>query len=226
MIEHGLTGRSAATGDDVDDACRKHVIENFTQHEKRKRRRGRRLDHHRVACGQCRSNLPGPHQQREVPWNDLADHADRFTQNHGERIFIDHDGFALVCAQAARKIAEMIRRQRNVDERRFANRLAVILSFNGSQLLGAFVDLVGNLEQKRRTFCRRPRRPCGKRLSSGLNGAINIGRRGVSTDSELFAACRVGRHKGFSVFGVHPLSVNQQAVAILNKLSHCKFPFL
>ena len=108
MIEHRLTGRSAASGDDVDNARREHFVENFTQHKKRKRRRGRGLDHHRIAGGQCRGNLPCAHQQREVPRNDLTDDTDRLAQNHGKRIFVNHDGFALVGTQATRKIAKMI----------------------------------------------------------------------------------------------------------------------
>jgi hypothetical protein len=35
------------------------------------------LQDHGVAAGQGRAPLPGQHQQREVPGDDLADHADR-----------------------------------------------------------------------------------------------------------------------------------------------------
>ena len=49
----------------------------LAQPQTRQRRFFRHLQHDGAAGGQRRPQLPGRHQQREIPRNDLADHADR-----------------------------------------------------------------------------------------------------------------------------------------------------
>ena len=48
-----------------------------------------RLEHHRVTGGQCRGQFPGGHQDREVPRNDLPDHAQRLVEVIGHRVLVD-----------------------------------------------------------------------------------------------------------------------------------------
>ena len=48
----------------------------------------RRLEDDAVAGGKRRSEFPGRHQQREVPRDDLADHAERLMEVIGDRVAI------------------------------------------------------------------------------------------------------------------------------------------
>ena len=74
----------AVAGDDVDHAGRQpDRLEVLGQLEQGERRLLGRLDHHRAAGGERRRDLPGGHQQRIVPRDDLAGHAHRLA--HGER---------------------------------------------------------------------------------------------------------------------------------------------
>ena len=72
-----LPGRAGA-GDDVDDAGRQVGLLADLGEEQRGQRRGLgRLEHDGVAAGQRGGDLPGQHQQREVPGDDLAGDAQR-----------------------------------------------------------------------------------------------------------------------------------------------------
>ena len=48
-----------------------------------------RLEHDAVAGGQRRRQLPGRHQQREVPRDDLADDAERLVEVVGDGVVVD-----------------------------------------------------------------------------------------------------------------------------------------
>ena len=68
----------AGAGDDVDDARRQVGLLADLREQQRGQRRGLgRLEHHGVAAGERGRDLPGQHQQREVPRDDLAGHAER-----------------------------------------------------------------------------------------------------------------------------------------------------
>src|SRR5690349_9729675 len=55
-----------------------------------------------------RGELPHRHQQREVPGNDLPDHAQRLMEMIGDRVLVDLAQAALLRAQATREIAEVV----------------------------------------------------------------------------------------------------------------------
>ena len=68
----------AGAGDDVDDAGREvGLLADLGEQQRRQRRGLGGLQHDGVAAGQRRRDLPGQHQQREVPRDDLAGHAER-----------------------------------------------------------------------------------------------------------------------------------------------------
>jgi ParB family chromosome partitioning protein len=114
---HQQRARAAVAGHHVEHARRQPGLRRQLG-EQQRRERGElgRLQHHRVAERQRRCNLPGQHQQREVPRDDLPDHADR--QLVGQR--------ALLQLRPAGVMVEVARRQRHVDVARLPDRLAVI----------------------------------------------------------------------------------------------------
>ena len=75
---------SPIAGDDVDDAVgNAGFLDSSPSRSARQRRLLGRLEHDGAARGQSRAELPGRHQQREVPGDDLTDHADRLAQGVG-----------------------------------------------------------------------------------------------------------------------------------------------
>ena len=103
-----------------------------------------RLEHHAVPRRQRRAELPGRHQQREVPRDDLADHADRLAQRVGVPVRARHvrhrdaDRVALDLGGPARHVMEQVRGQRHVGGLRHRERLAVIQRLQ----LGKLVDVL------------------------------------------------------------------------------------
>ena len=65
-------------------------------------------EHHAVAGGQRRGQLPGGHQQREVPRDDLPDHAQRLVDVVGHGAVVDLGGGAFLGADAAGEVAEVV----------------------------------------------------------------------------------------------------------------------
>src|SRR5208337_5545991 len=93
---------------DVEHAWRQNVADQIHQHREAHRRVGRRLDHDAVARDQRRRELPGRHQKREVPWDDLADDAERLTEMIGYGVGIDFADGSLFRPYASGEVAEVI----------------------------------------------------------------------------------------------------------------------
>ncbi len=80
--------RLAGAGDDVDDAVGQ-VVKQRSQGQGRERRQLRRLADDRVAGGQRRGELPAEQQQRVVPGDDAADHAERVLDDQRQLARLD-----------------------------------------------------------------------------------------------------------------------------------------
>ncbi len=68
----------------------------------------RPAEHHAVAGGQRRGQLPGGHQQREVPRDDLPDHAQGLVDVVGHGAVVDLGSGAFLGADAAGEVAEVV----------------------------------------------------------------------------------------------------------------------
>ena len=109
MDDQRRAGRLAEAVDDVDDARREAGLEGQLGHAQGGQRRllgG--LHDDGVAAGQGRAPLPGQHQQREVPGDDLADDADRLPQRVGQEVAADRDGAALDLVGPAGVVAQRV----------------------------------------------------------------------------------------------------------------------
>ena len=96
----------------------------------------RRLEHDGIAAGQCRSELPSRHEQREIPRNNLPANADRAGRATGERI--------LQFIRPARVIEKVCRRLREVEVPRFLDGLAAIQRLQHREFPRAFLDDAGD----------------------------------------------------------------------------------
>ena len=89
LLRQRHAGFAAVAVDDVQHARRQQVGDQLGQHEDADRRALGRLEHHAVAGAQRRGQLPGRHQDREVPRDDLADHAERLVEVVGDGVVVD-----------------------------------------------------------------------------------------------------------------------------------------
>src|SRR5699024_578798 len=64
------------------------ILNEFHKMQNRCRCLFSRFQNDGVARCKCRCNLPGSHQQREVPWNDLSDHPEWFMEMVRNSIYI------------------------------------------------------------------------------------------------------------------------------------------
>ena len=112
--------------------------------EDRPRRLLGRLEDDGVAGGQRGGELPGRHQDREVPRDDLRDHAERLVEVVGDGVVVDLAARALLPAQHAGEVAEVVDGQRQVGGQRLADRLAVVPRLGDGQRLEVLLDAVGD----------------------------------------------------------------------------------
>ena len=119
VLHQRFAGR-AVSGDDIDDACGEpDLLADFREGQRRQWSKLRRLQHHRVSRGDCRRNLPGQHEQREIPRNDLSHHAASRVGGKFLREELRPSGM----------VVEMPSDQRNINVAAFANGLSVVHCF-------------------------------------------------------------------------------------------------
>lgn len=79
------------------------MIKHRDQHGNAQRGLLGRLEHHAVTGGQRWGEFPGGHQDREVPRDDLPEHAPRFMDVVGHSIAVDFGG-----ADATGEVAKVV----------------------------------------------------------------------------------------------------------------------
>jgi hypothetical protein len=147
-----LAGLQAKAVDDIEGPGRQQIADQVGPEQDRGRGLFGGLDHHAVAGGQRWSQLPAGHQQREIPGDDLAHHAQGLVEVIGDRIAIDFGDPALLGADAAGEIAEVVDGQRQVGGGRLADRLAVVPGLGGGQEVEIFLHPLGHRVQDHRAL--------------------------------------------------------------------------
>ena len=101
-----------------------------------------RLQDDRAADCESRTQLPGGHQQGEVPGNDLSDDADSLAERVGEVLCAgrignrERDRVALDLGRPSGHVAEQIDGEGNVGRSRDRERFAVVETFEIGELVG------------------------------------------------------------------------------------------
>ena len=106
-----------------------------------------RLDDDAVAGADCGSQLPGRHEQRKIPRNDLADNAEGFLEVIGNRVLVDVSQAAFFRLNAGGEVAEVSDNQGNVGIARLANGLAVVECLRKRQGFEILLQHVRNLQK-------------------------------------------------------------------------------
>jgi ParB family chromosome partitioning protein len=173
------------------------------------RGRLRRLQYHRVAAGQRGCDLPGEHEQREVPRDDLAGDAER------PRVWPEACIRELV--RPARVVEEVRRAQRDVDVAGLPDRLAVVERLEDGEFAGPLLNDPGDPEEVFGPVGRPHRSPgrgvCG---AGGGDCAVDVLRSRLGDVREHLLGCRADRLERMSVEAVDELASDEQAIRRLN----------
>ena len=196
------------------------LLHQLAEAQRRQRRLLGGLEHDGAAARQRRRELPCRHQQREVPRDDLADHADRLAQRVGEvlarrRQRGDRNGRALDLRRPARHVAEQVGGERHVSRARDAERLAVVERLEHRELVRVLLDqlrdppdqaaAVGGVHTP-------PLRVIGERLASGLDRPLDVLFPTVRHLRKLLLGGGIERRERLARRRLHPVAVNQQLV--------------
>ncbi len=114
-------------GDDVQYASGQQVTDDFHQQQDGSGSLLGGFQDDGATGRQGGGQFPGGHQQREVPRDDLADHADRLVEVVSNRGAVHIRDAALLCAQATGKVAEMVDGQRQAFDRRHPTSTNVVV---------------------------------------------------------------------------------------------------
>ena len=145
---HGGGPGGAVAGDDVDHARRKiGVLQHLGQQQSRQRRRLGRLEHDGVAGGECGGQLPGGHQQGEVPGDHLPHHAERPGCCAGEGV--------VQLVGPAGVVEEVGRRQRDVHVAGLLDGLPAVEGLQHGELPRPLLQQPGDAIQVARTHAAR-----------------------------------------------------------------------
>ena len=106
--------------------------------------RGGGLEDDRVPGREGRRDLPGQHQEREVPGNDLGCHAQGARSQARERV--------VQLVRPAGVVEEVGRRERDVDVSRFLDRLAGVHRLDHGEFAAALLEDAGDAVEVFRAF--------------------------------------------------------------------------
>ena len=181
--------------------------------ERRDRSLLSRLQHAGTTRGQRRRQLPGRHQQRIVPRDDLARDSDRLLERkaHGvvrDRIHISKNfrGQAAVVLEAGGYVGDVIFR--------FDDRLAGVAGLQFRQHRRVLANLFSEAEEHASAFlgsCRRPRTIFEGGLGSG-HGTVHVVGVGVRGLRDHFFAGRIVHRESLVGFAIDPLAVDVELV--------------
>ena len=163
-----------------------------------------RLEHHGVAHRQRRRDLPGQHQQREVPGDDLPDDADgaHVGQLGGHQL------------RPAGVVVEVARDQRDVDVARLADRLAVVDRLQHGEQARVLLDLARQrVEIARADVSRRLRSSRGRRRARRARRHPRRRRVACATSISGWPLAGLTLSKYSPPRGIAPLAVDEQAEA-------------
>ena len=182
------------------------LLEDLGQQQRGQRRRLGRLEDRGVAARERGRELPGRHEQREVPRHDLPDDAVGL-------VLAPRDAVAQLVGPAG--VVEEVRGgQRDVDVARLADRLAAVDRLDDGQLARALLDQARDAEEVLRALAPGQLRPLGLRGARGVHGGGDVGLAGEGDLGHGLLGGRVDRRHAAPVAGVDELAADEQAVGV------------
>ena len=172
----------------------------------------RGFQHHRIARGERRPQFPGLHQEREIPGNDLAHHADGFVPGVAEIISRNGNGFALDLVRPTRVVAIAADGQRQVGRLGNMIGLAIVERLEPGQFVGVFLNQIGEPVEQLSAFRGRHPAPWSlfKSRPRGVDSLVHIRRIGFRHGADFLAGRGVDGGKGLPRSTFHPLVVDEK----------------
>ena len=175
MGGNGSTSRLAEAGDDVDDTSwDTGLLAKSGGKQTRQRCLLGGLQDDRITGGQSRPDLPCPHEQREVPRDDLTADTHCLVSRVVEGLWVRVDGLAmdLVCPSAI--VSQAPRGQLNVNLCH-RERLAIVQRLDGGKGIRVFVEEVAEFRQHLTPDGGKSLSPDAiEGFASGLDGNVDI----------------------------------------------------
>jgi hypothetical protein len=198
--------------DDVQHAGGQQVTDQTHQVQDRRRRLLGGFEDDRVSCRQRRRELPRRHQDREVPRDDLPDHAKRFVEVIGDGVLVDLGQRALLGPYRAREVPEVVDGQWEVSVQRLADRFAVVPRLGERQGLEIGLDAVGDLVEDVGAFTGSRLAPRGGSAVSGVQRLVDVRLVGSRNLAERLTGDRSRVLEIFTRRRRHPLAADEVAV--------------
>ncbi len=213
MLDDRGAGGRAVAGDDVDHAVGNAGLLRQPRHPQAgERRLLGRLHHDRAAGGQGRAPLPGHHQHREVPRDDLPDDADRLAARVAEVVAADRESSGRESCRPSRRSSGGSRSTSGRSAAR-ASRIGLPLSSDSSAASSSSSASIRSAS----LFISRPRsrasilrpRAVVERLAGGLHGQVDVGRVPFGDLGDHLFGGRVDRVERLAAGGGDPLAADE-----------------
>ena len=173
MLDEPLADDRPLAHDDVDDALGDAGVEReLGEPERREGRQLRGLEDDRVPAGERRPELPGGDVQREVPWDDQPDDAERLAKGHVDAAG-DGDRLAVALVDGAGVEVEDVGDHGDLGAGA-GDRLADVLGLDARELLAVLLDQRSKTAEQARAVGGRNGAPGGKRRESASNGGVGL----------------------------------------------------
>ena len=170
MVEDRLTNHRAPPDNQIE-----HALRNAGAHDDLGQRMGgsgheiRGLEHHRVSVGEGRRDFPGRDRDREIPWRNDSDDADRLARDldvdvrphAGELLARNSQRFA------GEEVEDLAGAGRLADA--FGQRLALFAREQAPELVAPRQNLSRDAQEDVMALLRRRSRPGGKRRVRGVD---------------------------------------------------------
>ncbi len=207
-----LARLGAEAVDHVDHPGRQDVLDEIHHQHDGDRGLFGGLEHAAAAGRQHRGQLPGRHQQREVPRDDLADHPDGLLEVVADGVLIQLGGRTLLGADTAGEVAEVIHHQRQVGGQGLAHRLAVLPGLGDGEHFNVLFDAIGDAQQQVAALGDAGLAPAGECLVGGVQRQLDIGGVGAGHFAEHLAVHRRDVFKVAAGARRHPLTTDEVVV--------------
>ena len=211
MTYQGLPNLGGLTRQNVDDTSREsNLLHDLSEFEGGQGGITRRFEYDRIAHGQSRCNLPGQHEQGEIPGNDLPYDPHRLVAGQFRGHELGPTGM----------IVKVAGNQRDIQVAGLADRFAIIQRFQHGQEARVFLDVTGNSIQVASAHMSWRLAPAFECCARRRHGRIDIGTIGSSDLCQRFTRRGINAIKVLTTGRFDPAVIDEQTegLPLLNPL--------
>lgn len=206
----GGTGHTTETGDDVDDTSGDARLEHqLSGIEGRQGSLFCRLEDDGVTGGQSGADLPRPHEEREVPGDDLTANTNGLVAGVGEGLVVGVNGLTVDLVGPATIVAQALGSGANIPLGH-GDRLAVVQGLDGGQDVSIALEQVSQLGQEAAALVRSDVTPGAlEGLAGSRNGNVDILLRSFVNGNNRLLVGGVDGLEGLAFDTLDPLVVDE-----------------